>query len=161
MKLLGWKKRDKNAGIESAAAHRFDGAADGAAVLERLDEALGRRLELGRPLAIVLTAPMLPLLPVDSPSPAAVATAAEIAMSLLKPRHFVGWLERDRLLIVMPDGTGAEARRTAFEWSAEMQRRCPREARLWRFVTMEAGDAASAEDVVASAYERLKVRRAA
>ena len=161
MKLLGWNRRNKNAGTENAAARRSRGAADSAAVLERLDEALGRRLELGRPLSIVLTAPMQPLLPVDPPSPDAVATAAEIAMSLLKPHHFLGWLDGGRLLIVMPDGTGAEARGTAFEWSAEMQRRCPREARLWRFVTMEAGDAASAEDIVASAFERLKVRRAA
>ena len=160
MKLLGWKRRN-NAGTENEAGRRARGAGDRAAVLERLDEALGRRLELGRPLSIVLTAPMLPLLPVDPPSPDAVATAAQIATSLLKPHHFLGWLEGDRLLIVMPDGTGAEARRTAFEWSAEMQRRCPREARLWRFVTMEAGDAASAEDIVASAYQRLKVRRAA
>ena len=55
MKLLGWNRRNKNAGTDNAAARRSRGAADSAAVLERLDEALGRRLELGRPLSIVLT----------------------------------------------------------------------------------------------------------
>ena len=92
---------------------------------------------------------MLPLLPVEPPSIEVLAIAADIASEMARANDTLGWLERDRLLIVMADTPVVEARAAAFHWSAEMWRRCPRgEARRWRFVAMEAGDAESALDLL-------------
>ena len=157
MNVLTWRPRDADR-LETVAG----AGSAGPSVLECLDEELDRRLQLGRPLSIVLTAPMLPLLPVEPPSSEVLAVAADVASKVLRTSDTLGWLERDRLLVVMPDTSVVEARAAAFHWSAEMWRRCPRgQARRWRFVAMEAGDAVSGLDLVQSAYERLKVKRAA
>lgn len=87
----------------------------------RLTEEVERCRRYGRPLAVVAAAPQL--LDGERPSPEALAAVVEAATNVTRTTDLLGWGGDDRILIVMPETTFADARTAASRWQNEIWQR--------------------------------------